>query len=78
MIDVFMKKTNGLSIIVWVLSIPVRPKLPLKVRCLLKKVIILNCSGLQTLALVQKGQETELLVSCNTIDKNQRPLNLRP
>jgi hypothetical protein len=46
-----MNKTNSLLTIVWVL-IPIRPKLPLRVDHLLQKVIILNCDGLWTLAIV--------------------------
>jgi hypothetical protein len=55
MIDFLIKKSNGLSTIVWV-SIPVRPKLPSRVHHLLKKVIILNCDGLWTLAIVWRVQ----------------------
>jgi hypothetical protein len=52
MIDFFLwKKTNDLSTIVWV-SIHVWPKFPSRVHHLLQKVIILNCDGLWTLALV--------------------------
>jgi hypothetical protein len=50
-IDYLMKKTDGLLTIVWV-SIPIQPKLPLRVRHLLQKVIILKCDGLRTLAIV--------------------------
>jgi hypothetical protein len=46
-----MKETDGLSTIVWV-SIPIRPKLASRVRRCLQKVIILNCDGLWTLAIV--------------------------
>ena len=59
-----MKKTDDLLTIVWV-SIPIRFKLPSRVRRLLPKVIILNCDNLWTLAV--KGRETGLLVSCNMI-----------
>jgi hypothetical protein len=50
-IDFLMKKTDGLSTIIWV-SIPVRPKLPSGVRHLLQKDIILNYDNLWTLAIV--------------------------
>ena len=78
MVYFLMKKTDVLSTIVWV-SIPVRPKLPSKAHRLLQKVIILNCDGLWTLAIVRvKGREAELLISCNLMGGNQQPLNLQP
>jgi hypothetical protein len=57
-IDYLNEKKDSLSTMVWI-SIPVGPKLPSRVRHRLQKVIILDCDGLWTLAIVRFGHSVK-------------------
>jgi hypothetical protein len=77
MIDYLMKK-NRRPLDHSLGFIPIQPKLPSRVRRLLQKVNHFKMRRPLDFGHSVKGRAAELLVSCNLIGGNRRPLDLRP